>query len=211
MGIAKQGIYGPMRGKVGQVIWYELNGQGVARGVGYRTAPRTPGEIQSSKTHNVLTSLFKVTQPFIKKGFSGLAEGTVRNYHNLAMSHNRLHAIQMSDQQKPELLFDKLLLSNGPLLIPQEPNLEQVEFGLKFSWDYAEEDHPFRYDRVMMLAYFPNSNQAVFETSGAKRNQLSEVLLINSSLRTETMHVYIAFGSSENSSTSDTIYLGQIN
>ena len=211
MGIGKHGIYGPMRGKVGQVIWYELNGQGVARGVGDRTAPRTPGEIQSSRTHNVLTELFKVTQPFIKKGFSGLAEGTVYNYHNLAMSHNRLHAMQIDEQQKPQVMYDKLLLSNGPLLIPQNPILEIIEQGLKFSWEFSEKDHARRNDRVMLLAYFPETKHVVFELSGSKRNQLSDVLLINSSLRTETMHAYIAFLSSDNLDASDSLYMGQIN
>ena len=155
--------------------------------------------------------MFKVTQPFIKKGFSGLAEGTVYNYHNLAMSHNRLHAMQIDEQQKPQVIYDKLLLSNGPLLIPQNPILEIIEQGLKFCWEFSEKDHARRNDRVMLLAYFPETKHVVFELSGSKRNQLSDVLLINSSLRTETMHIYIAFLSSDNLDASDSLYMGQIN
>ncbi|RZM22475.1 MAG: hypothetical protein EOO88_29300 [Pedobacter sp.] len=210
MGKAKQGIYGPMKGKVGQVVWYELNGQCIARGIGYRTAPRTEGEIESSKAHNLLTELFKPTQSFIKKGFGGLTKNTVHNYHNLAMSYNRSYAIS-ADKQNPALRFDQLLFSNGDLLQPINPILEVVEHGLKISWDFSMDDYIGMNDRVMMLAYFPDNNQAIFETSGSKRSQLSDILLLNTSMRSLPMHVYIAFGAKDDERVSCSTYLGSVN
>jgi len=211
MGIASNGIYGPIRGKVGQVVWYVVNGRGVARGIGDRTAPRTKNEIQSSNRQNVLIDLFGRIKFFIKKGFLGAAEGTFQNYHNLAVSYNRKNAIN-PDKTKTDILFDKLLLTQGNLLMPLNPSVLKRAEGLEIKWDFkSSERHDDRTDRVMLLAYFPNIKAQVSELSGARREKMQELLPISPELLEETMHVYIAFCAEIGNDVSNSVYLGQIN
>ena len=126
------------------------------------------------------------------------------------MSYNRPHAIS-ADKQNPALRYDQVLFSNGNLVQPRNPILEVVEHGLKISWDYSMEDYIGMNDRVMMLAYFPDTNQAIFETSGSKRSQSSDILLLNTSMRSRPMHVYIAFCAKDGDQVSCSTYLGSVN
>ncbi|TDO20806.1 DUF6266 family protein [Pedobacter duraquae] len=211
MGIAKNGIHGPVSGKVGQVVWYESNGQNLARGIGSRTAARTPNEIQSSNRQSVLIKFFVKIKPFITKGFSGAAAGTTRNFHNLAVSYNRLNAIH-PDKSKTDILYDKVRLAQGNLPTPQNPSVTKNAEGLEFKWEFEGLANDRRNDRTMLLAYFPAKDLFVYDTSGARRKTLSDELAINELYINDTMHVYMAFcATDETLDVSNSIYLGQIN
>ena len=211
MGIAESGVYGPMIGKVGQVVWYKLKGQTVARGVGDRIAPKTANEIKAGKKHRELIEFFKRTQEFIRRGFTGAAMDTKYNYHNLAMSYNRANAMNPSNEVA-EILYQKMLLSQGNLLVPQNPSVAVVGSSLQFSWEYpSDSGFEYRNNRVMLLVYFPDEHNSHTELSGAKRAELTDSLNLHPTELTKTMHVYMAFGAHDSLDVSDSVYVGQIN
>jgi hypothetical protein len=204
-------LTGTAVGKVSNAIFYRLNGQEVIRGIGNKKKFKSEKVFAQNDSMRLLMNLFSKVKPFIKAGFKNEAAGTIRNYHNLATSFNRIHAIEFKDNV-PELRYDKVLLSRGHALPPVNARVSSTQEGLKFSWDSIP-DLPWstNQDQAMTLVWFPEHNEALFNTSGANRLSGSDLLPIPPTLLPEKMEIYIAFVSEDRESVSNSVYLGTLN
>ena len=204
------GSSGVATGKVANVVYYQLNGQKVIRGIGVKKKIKSKKLLAQQNCIKVLMQLFNKIKPFIKAGFKNEAAGTIYNYHNLATAYNRKHAITLSDQQAT-LHYDKLRLSQGHAALPAAPVVIPGPEGLRFTWDIQSElPWSATQDQVMMLAWFPEINEALFSTAGALRSSGSDQLPLPPSFRKLQMEVYMAFVSQDRESVSNSIYLGSI-
>ena len=211
MAFAPNGIGGPIYGRLGNNVYYELNGEPIVRKIGRRVGPRTPQEIRSSNRQSMLVNFFNPMKAFIKKGFGATAERNQSNYYNLAMSCNNPKAIAV-DIEQPTILYDKVVLSAGELVEPTNPNAVVNGDNVAFTWSYDESLHwNFSEDRVMMLIHFPESDTSIFKMSGAERIQCCDSIQLLPGMTTEKMHLYIAFCSSYTEEVSNSIYTGGIN
>lgn len=211
MGKAKYGVYGPITGKLSNLVWFSRYGRDYVRTKGVRTAPLSATQKTNCRDMAVLMDFFKNMKPFLKAGFGHLAAGTTLNYHNLATACNKTQAIKHEGDHSL-IDFEAVLLSDGGSLEPQDPTVLLTEHGLEFTWTYDEvADWASKTDQVMLMAYFPESNEAVYTTSGAKRSEMREVLALPSSLKTKHMEVYIAFQNDERTDASRSMYLGKLN
>lgn len=211
MGKAKYGVYGPITGKVSNLVWFSRYGLDYVRTKGERTAPLSALQKANCRDMAVLMDFFKNMKPFLKAGFGHLAVGTTLNYHNLATACNKLQAIT-HEAGESRINFEAVLLSDGGAMEPKDPTVRLSDHSLEFNWMYDEAiDWTSKTDQVMLMAYFPESNEAVYSTSGAKRSEMRDVLLLPSSLRTKRMEVYIAFQNDERTDASRSLYLGQLN
>jgi hypothetical protein len=210
MGKSNNGIYGPVSGRVGNLVWYVARGQGRVRGVGERTAKLTDSQHLNCNKMSLLMKFFKYIKPFLKVGFINETKGTLLNYHNVATACNKTNAVTHVDGM-PVIDYANLILSRGNLLEPQQALVERTEDGLKFSWDYDPIKHwPWRADQVMMMAYFPDSNDAEFTTSGARRSAGEDFLKIHPSYGGKAMEIYISFVSDDRTNVATSIYLGRL-
>jgi hypothetical protein len=211
MGKANNGILGAVSGKVGNLIFYVLNGMPCVRTVGTRTAALTEGERLNTSKMAVLMNLFKYMKPFLKLGFSTHLSHGHHNYHNAATSYNRKNAVFVING-RAEIAFEHLRLTSGNAMEAQRPAVELIGNNLEFNWSYDEiESWSAGSDQVMLMAWFPDDSFAIYETAGAKRRSLTETLQIPQSYLEKRMELYISFISNDRQSVAKSIYLGRLN
>jgi hypothetical protein len=208
MGKSSNGIFGAVRGKVSNLVFYPLNGQELVRTIGtHKKTIRSEAVKAQNNSMALLMRFFAKVQPFLKAGFKNEARDTIYNYHNLATSYNKVHAIRMSDQG-PEIDFSKVLLSRGTALAPLDPAVEITNAGIKFNWT-IDEGLPWivNQDQAMLLAYFPEVNEAVYNVAGARRMEGTDLLPLPPALMELKKEIYFAFVSEDRESVSNSTYL----
>lgn len=211
MGKLLQGIFGPITGRVGDMIYYRLNGQNLARHVGKRVKPFSEAQLASQAQMGLINVFLKVLAEFLSIGFITADQEPKNSAYNRAVSYNRINAIAGI---YPDLLIDysKVLVSKGKLPVAEGATVELVPEGLRFSWLYfSDMPYPRTNDRVMLLAYFPVLGSAVYSFEGASRKVGTDVLVLPGELLAEPMEVYIAFVAADIKSVSDSVYLGSLN
>lgn len=211
MGKANNGILGAVSGRVGNLIFYISQGEARIRTAGERRAALTPAERINTSKMTALMNFFKYTKPFLRLGFStGLAHSNL-NYHNAATSYNKKHAVQWIDG-KAEIVYDQIRLSIGAGLEAQEATVEMLDRSLLFNWAHDENKNwTSGSDQVMLMAYFPEENIAVYELAGAKRKLGQDTLILPASLTHSRMEVYISFISQDRQTVSNSSYLRRYN
>jgi len=211
MAKANNGILGAVSGKVGNLIFYIQAGEACVRTAGKRRAALTPAESINTERFALLMNLFRSMKPFLKLGFSSPDRSSKQNYHNRATSFNSKHAIETVNG-RPEIAFEKVLLSQGSGMPAENAEVKMVEGTLQFSWTYdSVTDWEAATDQAMLMAYFPDANDAVYELAGAKRAACADVLQLPDSLTAQRMELYIAFASWDRERIADSMYLGRIN
>lgn len=210
MGTSNGGPHGPANGKIGKLIWYTLNGRQVIRTAGTSTAKPSADQLASRAKMRVVMELFRSMKPYIKAGFTNEAKGTTSSYYNKATSYQLLHSVKMLEDL-PYLDYSAVKLSVGTVGIPENPAVERVTDGLKFSWMYNEQQEwTSRNDLTMTMAYFPEDQEAIYSLSGSRRMSGSDILEIHSAYDNRIMETYMSFVSEDRSEVSDSIYLGRI-
>ncbi len=211
MGKAKNGILGPITGKVGNLSFYQVNGEARVRTIGVRTAEPSALQRQYRNKMGLSIAFSNTMKPFIKVGFANAAKGTKKNYHNLATSYNLLHAVQMIDGLV-SINYNEVRLSAGTALQPLNPGVQLRDEGLVFSWQNPEQESwTISQDQVMLLAFFPDMFEARYVVNGAKRAAEHDLLPLTPACLQQRMEVYMAFVTEDRSNVSDSIYLGRIN
>jgi hypothetical protein len=210
MGKAKNGIYGPISGKVKNMVWFTRYGVDYVRTKGKRTAPLSAQQKANCSDMKILMAFFKNMKPFLKAGFAQQVAGTPLNYHNVATAYNKIHALRMVDG-KAEIDFAEVLLSAGNAKKPQDAQVQLSEKGLEFTWAYdAIEDWESRKDQAMLMAYFPESNEAIYDCSAARRSEAKDLLELHATYLNRQMEVYVAFTTADRADVSTSVYLGSI-
>lgn len=204
------GPTGTANGKISNMVFYQLNGQEVVRGLGVKKKFKSSKVLAQNNSLKILMQFFNKMKPFLKAGFKNEAAGSIHNYHNLATAYNKTHAMDFVDEL-PVIRYDKVLLSRGFARMPKNPQVSLEATGLRFNWD-PEPDLPWlvNQDQVMMLAWFPEIHECLFSTAGALRRTGTDHLHLPASFRMLQMELYIAFVSEDRESVSDSIYLGSI-
>lgn len=211
MGIAENGPFGTHRGKIGKLVYYELNGKMVVREAGVSTKPPTGQQLKAQMQTQLSSQFFSTILPFINVSFSAVAAKERLNAHNLAMKQKR-STILKGDYPDVELVFDKIQVSSGELMPAVDPEVIQLPERLQFNWHtdpqmkWAEST-----DQVMLLAYFPEEKEMVYKLLGNNRLSGEDLLDIPEGLRGKYMETYIAFSSADRKAQSDSIYTGSFN
>jgi hypothetical protein len=207
MGKVSNGILGAVRGKVNNLVFYPLNGQELVRVVGTKKTIRSDAVKAQNNSMALLMSFFSKINVYLRAGFKNEAKSTIYNYHNLATSYNKINAISIIDNL-PQIDYSKILLSRGTALPANDPRVELAAEGLHFEWE-TDENIPWiaNQDQAMLMAYFPEINEAIFNLAGAKRIEGSDVLNLPSAFRDLRMETYLSFVSVDRESVSNSTYL----
>lgn len=209
MGKLKNGILGGVSGKVGTVICYDLNGQEIIRSNGKNNNPPTIKQLNNHQQMKVINEFFTGMAQLLKTGFDPEARGTTKNYLNLAVEYNKPNALK-GYFPDVEIDYPKIIISAGNLSQAFNPTVEMVAEGLRFNWDLQHNIPQENSDRVMLLAYAPNSKEMSFNNSGAQRIEGCDILKVIPSMRNEPLEVYMSFVSDDRLSASNSQYLGLI-
>jgi hypothetical protein len=207
MGILRDGITGFVTGKVGDMVFYVLNGENVVRHAGKSIKPRSEAQLANQAKMAVVNLFLKPLLEFVNVGFAYVAQDDRSNPYNRAVSYNRINAVAGI---YPDFVIDygKVLVSKGKLPVAEGATVELVPEGLRFNWLYnSDMPYPRENDRAVLLAYFPLVGAAVYLLEGASRKAGTDLLILPEELLAEPMEVYIAFVATDGKSVSDSIYL----
>lgn len=211
MAITINGPAGQHRGRIGNTVYYMLNGQNVSRSIGRYVDPKTEKQRAERLKTKMCGKLFRDLNEFIKPGFSIAARGTTKNAFNLAVAFNRNNMFKGSYPDL-EIEYPLLMLSMGNLTPAQNPKVTQDGGRLIFSWHTEKRmEYPMSADRVMVLAYFPKKGKTYMSLFMVERITGSVLLPIPASLKNEYMETYISFSSADREQISNSTYTGSFN
>jgi len=210
MGVIKQGILGGISGKVGTVIG------GTWKGIDYlRARPTSVSNPNSDKQQNQ-RSKFSTVLNFLKP-FTGFLSVGFRNYatkmtgFNVAMSHNVKNAV-IGDFPNFSIDYQAALLSKGNLTGALNPSIGVFNVpDIIFEWsDNSGIGTAKATDLAMLVAYFENEGEAVFQFTQVTRNAGSATLPIPSVYNGSIAQCWIAFQATDSKEISNSQYVGAI-
>ncbi|WP_425635851.1 DUF6266 family protein [Algoriphagus yeomjeoni] len=209
-----------LSGSVGELVFYKVGGKTYSR--------RKPGK--QSKTTKAKTSTRKrnsqsvstQTQKFLKNithilrfGYQNHENGASRPYH-AAVSYTMKNSFKFEGTTASKVLDISLVkVSRGSLLGPQDPKVERVAEGIKFTWkDNSWQSAATPYDNVFVFLLSSEGNGTEWEFLGNTRDKENHVLTVSPILKDTKWHAWIAF-SQENPwnkkrALSDSVYLGVV-
>jgi hypothetical protein len=211
MAIAKNGPHGEHRGRIGNVVYYMLNGKLVSRKIGRSTKPPTLSQLSSRLETKICSEFISRIQDFTNIGFGIEMQGTDKNAFNLAVAYNKKN---MFSGVYPDfkINYDLLILSKGILKPAQNPLVSQTEAGIQYTWNTDPKmAFPESTDQVMMLAYFPKAEKVFYTLFGSDRSSGTALLPIPASLKNQYMETYISFASADRKQLADSTYTGAFN
>ncbi|MBB2148289.1 DUF6266 family protein [Pedobacter gandavensis] len=210
MAICSVGPYGHPSGKIGNVVFYMLNGQPICRLVGKPGKPTTK-QLGNRQAMAVTMGLVGPMADFINVSLKLEAEGTLKNSHNLAVSYIKKQALT-GEYPNIKVDYSKVILSRGSLDAVKDLKISKGENGLNLSWDNSLSANGASDDLVMVLVNHPSKKRASTYLNAARRADgscfiaLSEEWMLN-----EQMEVYLCLRSSNEKSISDSVYAGNLN
>ncbi|MES2418590.1 MAG: DUF6266 family protein [Bacteroidota bacterium] len=210
MGIVTSGINGPFKGKVGNVIGYQLNGQNIIKGLPRKSAKNKRGSVAQKESRSKFIKIQKFLKPilpFIRVGFNMEGRSRLISAHNAAKSYNLLNAFNAEG----ELDYSKVLVTYGNLPSPLNVQIATDDIGMHFSWtNNADNDSAYKRDQVMFLAYNLNDGYARYMLSGARRKAEQETIEIWKGSKEKEFHTWIAFIADDRQDISMSTYLGKV-
>jgi hypothetical protein len=208
------GSFGNFKGKLGNLVRYQLKGKTVVRKIGVSDKPPTLPQLRVRQKMKVVTRFLSPVLEFINLGFEFVVAGTDQHPHNAATSYNTKNAVM---GEYPDIVMDysKALVSMGPL----EPAIGaavslvngggSVLSGAEFTWQVAEDmDLGIRNDRAMLLVYFPDEGGAEFVLSAAQRREGRGFVELGADQLTKRLECYIAFAADDRKSVSNSVWVG---
>ena len=210
MAISKKRNLNDLSGKVGNTVFYELNGQFIARSTPYRHKPYTQGELANQNKYTIVNKFLKQIKDVYSIGFEFVAKGTTSNAYNKAVSRN-LTAVS-GERGAQYFDYAKAAISEGKLPMAKDTAVSLRPEGIQFTWNpESDEKTMLQDDQVVILLYFPGIwDKTIFLKAGAERAEGMELLVVEKS-RYPKAHVYIAFISNNRKSISNSQYLGELN
>lgn len=210
MAITENGPGGHHRGRLGNIVYYVLNGKNLSREIGVSTKPLTEAQLKQNMLTKIRSQFFRDLLVFINTGFSMIARENLDNGFNQAVKNNP--DIIVGTYPNLEIAYDKVLISKGPLKPVQNWEVTETETGLQYNWDVDPQmAWPDATDQIMLLAYFPEQKKVFYTLFGTTRLSGSDFLEIPPSLRSKYMETYMSIISADRKQLSDSIYTGSFN
>lgn len=210
MATSDDGNFSGFRGKLGSIVYYYLNGRYVARTIGISTKEPSILQLAVRMIAKLISAFLSPLKAFIGVGFELKAKDTKTNQHNQAFSYISKNAIKGS-YPEIEVDYQKVLLTLGNMPLPLNPEVKMTAAGLAFTWDTELKITGTHWtDQVMLVAYFPELNKAVYLTAGARRNEGVQHLPLTGIERGYVVETYFSFIAEDRKSIANSLYTGQL-
>jgi hypothetical protein len=214
MGKAPKGLMGPVSGKVGNHVFYVVNGETNVRSLpSERTGKKTLREKSNTSGFAKVQAFLRPVKLFLKVGFKDY--GTVTGGYRAAVSYALKNAVR---GEYPDQYIDPALVRvcGGDLHFPlaYEIVLEPGNV-LRFNWSQEIGDNGNPYDQIFMLAYKPAdevmvSGSKVGVSTGALRLTGTDSLQLSAGRKPQEYHVYMGFIAKDRSCQSPSQYMGKV-
>ncbi|UNY99870.1 DUF6266 family protein [Zhouia spongiae] len=208
MAVITKGILGGISGKVGTVVGASWKGIDYIRSKPSSVAnPRTEGQVNQRNKFSVTLEYLQPNLGFIKLGYKGYA--VQKTAFNAAMSYVLNNAITGAAPDF-EIDYNLALLSRGSLSGALNPDTDLSTPGqVTFTWDdNSDEGNANVTDKAMLLVYNPSKKASVAILGGQDRTVGSEVVPIPATYAGDTVELFMAFITADNTQVSNSVYLG---
>ena len=210
MAIFTVGPFGRPSGKIGNLVFYQLNGQLVGRRIGKPGKP----SLKQKANRQAMSATMEFLKPmtdFINVSFKSEAEGSLKNPHNLATSYNKKHALT-GEYPNIQVDYAEVILSKGQLEMAKELKLSKGESGLHLSWNSGINENGAADDQLMVMVSHPGRKRASGYLNAARRGEGSCFLPLSKDwMMEEQMEIYVCFKSANGKLISDSAYAGNLN
>jgi len=208
MGIL-DGAFGDFTGRIGNMVFYKLNGKIVGRTIG-KVDSRSESQEEILMRTSLISPFLTPLKEFIRIGFKHTPKPQDWDFYSVATSLNKPGAI-MGKYPKLKINYKKVILSKGNVSPAKDVKVSLSDHQLQFSWKPdLEAKNADASDQVMLVAYFPEMLKAVFVTSGARRSVGTDILQLPTFTERTIIETYISFITDERNDVSDSIYAGRL-
>ena len=131
MAVLRNGLMGGCSGKIGNLVFYQRNGESLVRKRSKITRPPTEKQLECRMGMEVVISFLSPLLEFIRASFKDPSAGTTKSAYNIAVSCNKKQALHGT---YPDLKIDyeKVILGKGRLWPVSDSEVTIVAEGLKF-------------------------------------------------------------------------------
>jgi hypothetical protein len=211
MAKSKNGILGPVSGKIGPVICSVWNG------IPYiRLAPeprsekkkRSEAQIANEQRMTFMNNILVPFQPFIAVGFQELA---IRKTALSAAYSLNYHRALIGEYPDFGIDYSQFMISTGilPRLYNSSVSLTAPNV-LTLSWENGSNVKARFDDQVMLVVYSPLLHMTQGMIGGAIRRDLKFEMLLDDRLIGQALEVYVGVTSFDRKKIADSLYLGRI-
>ncbi len=210
MAILTQGILGPVAGKTGPLVSYMRFGQNITRSKG--TTRKNRMETPARKTQR---EKIKVCNDFTKAfSGSGFFNKSFPAYGHTGSGYNRVTGsiMNLAIIKSPAIAiaWSKVLISKGPIApVDDASALVDDNGNIVFTWtDNSGNGTAKKGDRVIMVAYFTESKQAIYSFSDAERKD--ETAVLNPESKKGVVQTWLGFLSADETNAANSVYSGEL-
>ncbi|HSV10221.1 MAG TPA: DUF6266 family protein [Hanamia sp.] len=210
MAILSQGILGSVRGKTGPVVSYVRYGRNITQSIGSRKKNKIQTPARKTQREKI-TVCNEFTKAFSGTGFfnkSFPAFGHTGSGYNRATG--ALMNLAIVSQPQTAIAWSKVLISKGEIASVDAASVDVNDEGnIIFGWaDNAGTGTAKGNDTAILVAYFPETKEAVFQFSDATRNDGFAVLEVDS--KKGIAETWLGFLSADEKNAANSVYTGRV-
>lgn len=204
------------KGKVGNLVFYTLNGKTVVRSRPthphknkYNPSPLQ--QIQREKLKNINAFLKPIKQALD----FGYQEFLTQSKKGIHFAYSEINTKGYNHTREPKIDPSYLLVSKGNLLGPENAQLVKNGNALEFSWtDNSTEGKAQPTDETFILLYCPEEKKCIWPSKKFRRETGKAHIELDPNNSSLSWHVYLAFSQQNIKKKeyilSDSVYLGLI-
>lgn len=204
------------KGKVGNLVFYTLNGKTVVRSRPSQNHKNknNPSPLQLIQREK-LTSINGFLKPIKRVLDFGFQEFMTQNKKGIHWAFSEINTKGYNHLREPKIDPAFLRISKGNLLGPENPQLTKNGSTLEITWnDNSTEGKAQASDETFVLCYSPEELKHIWPQTKFRRNSSFAMIELDLNQATYHWHVYLAF-SQLNLKTgkyflSDSVYLGKV-
>lgn len=192
MATINNGLCGVVSGRIGNMVIVQRNGGVYLRSLpGHMHNPKSERQTTQRSKMALTLAFLRTFTGFLRVGFQSEAIG-MKSAFNAAMSYNMMHAVK-GEWAMWKVDYQNVVVAKGTLAISTLERAWAEEGFFAVEWGDACDGKASQYDRVMLLAYNPTKECAVYDQMAGKRGDRSSQLSIPSQWLGDTIETYIAF------------------
>lgn len=208
MGKNFQGINGNFSGKIGPTVGRVKNGRTIT--AIYQPVVANPRTTKQTNNRDWFALVVSKMRSFI-----GWAQVMCKNEYQYGTPWSNLLKLVFGSEAKggtasnPELLYNKIRISKGGVVLPYSPSgvVDSQKFNVSWT-DNTGEGGALGTDVACIIAYNSAKNMAVFTVDGGSRESRQSTLQLPTAWSGDSVDTWMAFRREDNSEQSDSVYLG---
>lgn len=206
MGKMKDGLYGEIKGKVGNLVACNWKGIPYVRTrPNHMTNPRTEKQQKQRGKFSMAMSFLRPIIPLIRYGYEEFSQK--QTPFNAAMSYTLKNAFIDTDQG-PILDYNKVMVMHGVLMSAEHAEVVLKDAYAHFKWiDNSGKGNATEDDIAFLLVYNKDRNEAVYEGSEAMRSICHAEMKYPAEWEDENLAIYLGFYNVVNKEASNSVCL----